>query len=347
LTLKILKILKMCVLVIGGGVAITRSTALGAERTDPITTALQMSIDGKASLVDVRIDAFWSRDGKAVSARIFGDGVGIWQRQLQFQLSKAQVVGILKTLQEAGFGSMPDRLGGEEEEAVGNEGPQLKGQLAVLAGSASKRVLQLVQGDQSKEFELLVNAVLDACAGPATRGIGAATMEEGLRMLAAGQLSPQILETTVQRPPDAKASDRPEEGWILRTAGSRATAEQTGAGKSPPPARELVLSPKEFRALATTLAEADPASLPQSLYAPRYTDLTVELFSYHRTIAGRRFLGMTPETHGDKQKAFDRLVDVFRALHERVEKQGKPVAVSLPSAPGDRSNKKAKEKERD
>ncbi len=337
---------RMRLLTIVAGAAIAWSAAGASEPPAPITSALRNRIAGKVSVDDVRIDAYWSRAGKATSARIFGDGVGIWQRQLQFQISKSQVLALLKAIAEADFGAMPDHFG-ESEEGEEHEGPRLKGRLTVLAGTASKTVIQLVDGDQSKEFDLLVNRILDACAEPATRGVGATSMEEGLGLLAAGKLSPHVLETSVQRPPDPKATETPDTGWTLRTSGLRATAEPTRAGKAPAPARELTLSTQDFRALANALSDADPASLPQSLYAPRYTDLTVELFSYHRTIAGRRFLGMTPETHGEKQKAFDRLIETYRALHERIETTGKRVATVLPPAAADRPKKEAKEKEKD
>ncbi len=50
--------------------------------------------------------------------------------------------------------------------------------------------------------------------------------------------------------------------------------------------------------------------------------MTVAILKYSRTIAGRRFLGMTPETHGEKQKAFDRITAALEALHARLEKEG-------------------------
>ncbi len=337
---------RMRLLAILAGTAIAGSAAGAAEPAAPITAALRKRIEGKASLADVRIDAYWSRDGKATSARIFGDGVGIWQRQLQFQLSKSRVLELLGVIQKSEFGAMPDSFG-ESEGGEGNEGPRLKGRLSVFAGSTSKTVIQLVDGDQSKELDLLVNGILDACAEPATRGVGAASMEEGLRLLASGKLSPHILDTRFQRPPDPKATETPDTGWTLRTSGLRASAEQMRAGRAPAPARELALSMKDFRALATALADSDPASLPQSLYAARYTDLTVELFSYRRTIAGRRFLGMTPETHGEKQKAFDRLIETFRALRDRIEVAGKPVTADLAPVETDRPKREAKGEKRE
>ena len=36
----------------------------------------------------------------------------------------------------------------------------------------------------------------------------------------------------------------------------------------------------------------------------------------------RAYLDVTAETHGEKQKAFDRMYALFRELHERVQKEG-------------------------
>ncbi len=288
---------------------------------DPITSALQERIEGKAGLEDVRVDVFWSRDGMATTVRVFGDGVGIWQREAQFQLSRARVLDILRVIQGARFGSMPDQFG-EGEEGRKNEGPRLKGRLVVRAGAARKSTLQLVDGEQSERFSRLVEKILEICRGPARKGIGAASMTDALGLLASGGLSPEVLEVAFQRRLDPKDRGGSGPNWTLRLEGLHATEEQLDSGKPQSPGRALVLSPGEFRGLAALLSESGPSSLPQSLYAASYTDFTIEVFKYSRTITGRRFLGMTPETHGDKQKAFDRICTAMLALHARVEKEG-------------------------
>ena len=289
---------------------------------DRITAALRRCIEGKASLADVQVDVFWSGE-RATTARIFGDGVGIWQRSAQFRLSKAEVLDVLKEIQRARFGSMPDQFG--EDEEAGNEGPRLKGKLVVRAGAIRKGVQQLVDGDQSPQLARLVAKILGICAGPAEKGIGAASMADALRLLAAGTLSPEVLALSVQQRPDAKGPPGSDRGWTLRLAGLRVRVEPAEPDKSPDAARELTLSAADFQALVALLADSDPAALPQSLYAPRYTDLQVAVFKFSRTIGGRRFLGMTPETHGEKQKVFDRLIEALRALHARAQSEGKRV----------------------
>ena len=52
--------------------------------------------------------------------------------------------------------------------------------------------------------------------------------------------------------------------------------------------------------------------------------MTIAILKYSRTIAGRRFLGMNQETHGEKQAAFDRITAALEALHARLEQEGAP-----------------------
>jgi hypothetical protein len=281
---------------------------------DGLTPALAQRIRGKAPLDDVKIDVFWSRGGRATTVRLFGNGVGIWKREKQIRLSRAQVLDVLKAIERARFGAMPDQFGEEEGgEHEKNEGPRLKGQLVVRAGAVRKSTLQLVDGEQSQALARLIERILQLCEGPARKGVGAASMGEALRLLAAGALAPELLEVTAQRRPDPKGPDTTGAGWTLRLAGLRVSEE---------PDRSLVLSEEAFHEFATLLSDASPETLPQSLYAASYTDVTVAILKYSRTIAGRRFLGMTPETHGEKQKAFDRITAALEALHARLEKQG-------------------------
>ena len=82
-------------------------------------------------------------------------------------------------------------------------------------------------------------------------------------------------------------------------------------------------------------------------YAPTYTDVTDAVLDYNKNIPARPYLDVTAETHGEKQKAFDRMYTAFRELHERVQKEGtattpktgaprptpKPKTAAKPSSP--------------
>lgn len=288
-----------------------------AESSRGLTKALEQRIAGKAALGDVRVDLFWSPLGKATTVRIFGNGVGVWNRDTQFRLSRSQVLGILRAIDEARFAAMPDQFGEDEggEKSERNEGPRLKGRLIVVAGLERKSALQLVDGEQSSALARLIEKIRGVCEGPARKGLKAGSLSDAFALLASARLAPEVFEAAVQRRPDPKGPSDAAGAWTLKIDGQRV---------SEPGGRSLLLSRKEFHDLAALLAQTNSAALPQSLYSPSYVDVTLAALGYSHTIAGRRFLGMTPESNGEEQKAFDRVTAAFDALHARLEGEGAP-----------------------
>jgi hypothetical protein len=310
---------------------------------DLIGPALEKRIRGQASLDDVRIDVSWHSVAVYASARIYGNGIVICDGRLQFTVTKDAVLSILRDLRKARFGSMAPHYGeyGEDERS---EGPRLKGSIAVRAGSVLKTVLQLVDGEQSKELEALAKRILEVCRGAAQKGIGSSNLADGLDKLGSRALVPETLEITLQRRADGAEKTSGETTWILDLEGRRVTDRLMPAGQMPPPPRVLVLPEADFLSLIRLLAEAHVSEIPINVYEPLYTDLRVTVLNWSCFISGRKFLNMTAETHGEKQKAFDRIYEALRALHERVQTEGKTVRVAAPS-PGGR--KEAQEKERE
>ena len=318
-----------------------------AASVSPLDAALDARISGKASLDDVRVEASWSTDGRASITRLYGDGVALCDRRLQIHVSKDRVLAVLRALRRARIGAMPDRFGegeeGEEDEKreaeEKHEGPRLKGRVSVRVGSLSKMVLQLIDGEQSAELEKLAAEILAVCHG-AKAGVGADDLADGFRKLDAGSLAPQTFALNLQYRRKA-AGTVPGEAWILEIEGRRVTDSLIPPSPSAPRSRRLVLSDADFQALTKGLAGDGIADLPINLYSADYTDLGVAILNRSRSISGRKFLNMTPETHGEKQKAFDRILEALRALHARVEEQGEEVPRTAAPAP------KASEKERE
>jgi hypothetical protein len=321
-----------------------REAAVGPDRIGP---ELEKRIRGQAKLDDVRVEVIWPRGGTSTVARVYGNGVGIWNRRRQFRMSRARVISMLETLREARFGSMPDRFG-ESEEDERNEGPRLKGRIAVRAGWVSKTVIQLVDGEQSAEFASLAERLLTICERPARKGVEAASLSDGLKKLASGELAPETLQVTVQRrfaKPDIEAG---QAGWILQLEGRRVLAEVLPAGKTIVPDTLLVLSDAEFHGLAQLLADNHAGEIPINVYAPEYTDIQLGVLRWSRAISGRRFLNLTPETHGEKQRSFDRLYEAFKALYEHARRDGTavPSSVAPPPVP-EKENEAEREREKE
>jgi hypothetical protein len=118
--------------------------------------------------------------------------------------------------------------------------------------------------------------------------------------------------------------------------GRRVSDRMMPRGEVPPPPRELTISDADVRKLALAIRETDPASFARTTYAPTYTDVTVEVLNYEKNVPARPYLDVTAETHGEKQKAFDRMYALFRELHERVQKEGTPAkaTATAPRASG-------------
>lgn len=241
---------------------------------------------------------------------------------------------------------MPSHFG-EAGEDESHEGPRLKGSIEVHAGEVVKSVQQMLEGEQSETLEALAKEILALCRSAAQKGTGASSLAEGLDKLASRALAPETLQVILQRRAEGAQKASQETTWVLDMEGRRVTDQLLPAGQTPPPLRVFVLSDADFLGLVRLLAEAHVGEIPINVYEPLYTDLRLGVLNHLRTITGRKFFNMTAETHGEKQKAFDRVYDGFRVLHERVGREGRAVARPAP-APEERDrDEKEKEKEKD
>ena len=320
---------------------------------DRIGPELEKRIRSQAKREDLRIEVSWPLREKTTSARVFGNGVGIWNRKAQFRMTQPLIVAMLKALMAERFGSMPGRFGESEEDERNeerkegrNEGPRLKGRISVRAGWVTKTVVQLFDGEQSPEFAQLAERLLSICEEPARKTVEAGSLDDGLRKLASRALAPETLQVTVQRrfaKPEGEAA-----GWILQLEGRRAIAEVLPAGKKLPAQRLRILTPREFQELTSLLAGSRAGEIPINVYSPEYTDIRLTALRWSRAISGRRFLNLTAETHGDAQKSFDRLFEALRAVHQRTRKDGIDVPASVwPPPRGESEAERERERERE
>ncbi|MEX0879728.1 MAG: hypothetical protein WEB59_11100 [Thermoanaerobaculia bacterium] len=299
--------------------------APGATTADPLNAALEERIGAKAGLGDVEITAWWQLEQGGRSARIWGNGVGVWKQKVQFRLSRDEVVSLLKMLLAADFGSMRPPASSVPPNPTAGSPRRLVGELTVVVGSLQKTLQQRDRGEQSEPLRELIQSILNVGEKAAKAGVTASSLQDGLRKLSAGTLAPETFEAVAQRREDPKGASAGE-SWLLRLNGLRITDRLMPKGQAPPPPRILTLSREDLLRLARLLEENDPGALPNKLYAPAYTDVRIEVFGQGRTIPARAYLGVTRETHGARQQAFDRLYEAFRALHERAQKDGTPDA---------------------
>ena len=312
---------------LAGGAALYASAAK-APAEDPLDAALQERAAGKASLDDFEIETSWQLSEANRSVHIWGSGVGIWEKSVQFRLSRDQVVEIIRMLLEAKVGAIPDPNAKKPASPV--KAPlQLRGALTVVAGDERFHRQQLTRGEQSETLRLLATRILEFSEKAAAGGVRASSLQDGLAKVADGTLAPQAFSAFVRR--QTTASQPEGDSYLLRMEGRRVSDRMMPRGEVPPPPRELTISDADVRKLALAIKETDPASFARTTYAPTYTDVTVAVLNYDRNVPARPYLDVTAETHGDKQKAFDRMYALFRELHERVQKEGTRAKVAAPS----------------
>jgi hypothetical protein len=253
--------------------------------------------------------------------------VGIWDGSVQFRLSRAQVLEIVRLLLEAKVGAMP-QPGAKPSAGAARKAPlQMRGDLLVVAGSERTQLQQLTRGEQSEALSRLVTRLLELSEKAAAGGIRASSLQDGLAKVGDGTLAPQTFLVLVRRQTTAGSEG---DSFLLRVEGLRASDRLMPKDRTPPPARELTLTDVYLRKLALAIRAQDPASLAKTTYAPTYTDVTIAVLDHERNVPARPYLDVTPETHGEKQKAFDRLYAMLRELHERVQKDGTPAAAAAP-----------------
>jgi hypothetical protein len=222
-------------------------------------------------------------------------------------------------MSESGFVGWPASFGGKRDpKPAGEAPPRVTCRVSIDLDGQHKQVVQFSYGDRSAELVALAHGILDACRGPAESGVGAKSLNDGLAKVATGELDPVTLQVIVNHRSPLSPREDPGEAWLLRVDRGEVTTRDHIRGLGYGEESALALDEEALAELTGVLRQAHLAELPPNLYAKQYTDVTVSVLNHRAQIQARRFDGMTPETHGEKQKSFDRLLEVLEALRERV-----------------------------
>ncbi|HMF09662.1 MAG TPA: hypothetical protein VKJ00_11030, partial [Thermoanaerobaculia bacterium] len=149
------------VMVAGVSLAAPPAVASAPRPADTITPLLEQRIK-TGRVDDVVVDIRWPFQTGRATCRISGDGVGLWDRRVQFRLPPKEISSLLESVARSGFGSLPKTIGGTP-----NVQSRQKGQFTLSVGAATKTVVQLETGDQSTALEGLAEAFLRASASAA------------------------------------------------------------------------------------------------------------------------------------------------------------------------------------
>jgi hypothetical protein len=274
-----------------------------------------------ASPAGLRVRVDWLRSGAMTTAEVYGSGAGIFDDRVALHLSDSDLRAIVRALAQSKFAAMPSRFGEADSDFL-----KMQGRVTVDVDRIGKSVVQIEQGPQSEPLAILAAELITVAEHASRGGVNVDSLPDALSRLASGAIPPETIRMTVQRRDDRPSPS--ERGFLLRLRGREAVARPftTGSGYGPP--RRLVLTDAEFAQLAAALRETDPATLPENLYAPMYTDFRIEILSRSRDLQARPYSGVSAATHGARQIAFDTLIDRLRTLAERVIRDGTPTTAS-------------------
>jgi hypothetical protein len=279
----------------------------------------QMNRGAAPAGLRVRVD--WLRSGAMTTAEVYGSGAAIYDDRIAMHLSDSDLRAIVRAIAQSRFAAMPSRFGEADSDFL-----KMQGRVTVDIDRIGKSVLQIEQGPQSEPLAILAAEIITVVERASRGGVTVASLSDALSRLASGAIPAETIRLTVQR-----RDDRPtpaERGFLLRLRGREAVARPftNGSGYGPP--RRMILTEDEFAQLASALRECDPATLPENLYAPMYTDFRIEILGRARDLQARPYSGVTPTTHGARQVAFDNLIDRIRTLADRTIRDGTPTAAS-------------------
>ena len=112
--------------------------------------------------LDLRLLAERHGPGQSGTWVVYGDGTGIWNHRLQFRVSPSGLDRLARAVESARLRDMPDVFGQGRKWLVRR--------VAVRAGSFSKQVVQIREGEQSKELRELTDQLFEIVLPTRRRG---------------------------------------------------------------------------------------------------------------------------------------------------------------------------------
>ncbi len=287
------------------------SSAEQAGRDESVARQLLLASQGQWERLHLLCECRGEREWRSVE--VFGRGVGIWRGQRQFELDRDLLLELLAALRDADFAGMREVYGGKEDPLVPRFAQRVTCRVTLDLDGLTKAVVQLDEGRQSPELKAVAERILDLTDGPGRAGTGADSLSDGLGKIASGALAPEALRIVVNRKREGRGMASGQQGWLLRIReGELSVARFSGQGYGEP--RVEPLAPQQLHGVAQVLIDQRVGELPINLYADHYTDLVVEVLNWSKRLQARAFARMTPQTHGEKQRQFDRIFEEFDRL---------------------------------
>jgi hypothetical protein len=255
--------------------AAVKKALKGAHKSGGERRLLRIGIEGQLAPGLTRLD-------------IYGRGVGIWNDERQFKLEDKAVREAVDLLLKADFAAMPDRFafGGSDDQ----EKPvQLLRVITVDVGGLSKTVTQDSKGPISVPFEKLITQLVALCRKPSQSGLGASSLDDGLRKVADGTLIPEAMRITVNAPQLRSLASQTGQGWLMTVRQGALTLQSHVLDRGYKTVVDRPITTDETRALARELLDDKVSELPANVNTQGHTQLMVGVLNHRIDVMARPF----------------------------------------------------------
>jgi hypothetical protein len=294
-------------------------------RTGPAPEAVKKALKNARKSADARGLLRIGIEGQLAPGlsrlEIYGRGVGIWNDERQFELEDKAVKQAIDDLINADFAAMPDRF--THGSSKDREKPvQLIRVITVDAGGLSKTVTQDSKGPISAPFEKLTAQLVALCRDPSQTGLGASSLEDGLRKVADGTLIREAMRITVNASQLRSLASQTGQGWLMTLRQGTLTLQSHVLDRGYETVVERPITADEARALARELLDDEVYELPSNVNTEGHTQLTVGVLNHRIEVMARAFASPKDATAATAETAFGA---VRRTLLEFYK-----IAVNLP-----------------
>lgn len=294
-----------------------------------VREALASALGGGPAFEEFRIEVGCLDDDAFRMLELFSNGVGLWNQESQFRLEASERQEALEAFVKHDFATMETSYGGKgdpaPEGAAGASSKKVVCRVQLDIAGVSKAVAQLYGGRQHQPLWNLAADLLEIGRGPGASGVRAASLSEGLRKVASGELAPEALLLVLHRRTEEPDPITGDKGWLVTIRGLEARGRSYGADGGLGGETALELAPEELGRVLGAVAAETPEELPTNLWSEDYVDLTMRVLGHQQTIQARQFAGMTPFTHGAMQERFERIAKELTGLAEQALTYGRPV----------------------
>ena len=275
-----------------------------AEQQAVVQAALQAA---KTQHRPYRLTVACNSDKGARNMEVFTDGVAQWDDRLELMLQPDERMQLLELLIQQSFSSLAAEYGGRAQTQIGEAPLRRICVIDMHVDGVRKRSQQFMGGEQSEQLVKLAEALLDVIAPISQqRGIGADSLEDGLRKLLNGQLSEHAFKLRMLELPTDQI------GSVLDIEGRMISYLPYAPGRTIGERYDIQYDSELIRLLQQTMLEAAIWAFPVNLWSEQQIELELRILQQHKSVSSRKFSGLQPDTLGQIQTRFDRMLDKLR-----------------------------------